>query len=36
VKGKGINRPISLGKEGFLKREGIGKLISLWRAFREK
>ena len=31
-----INRPISLGKEGLLKREGVGKLTLLFKGFQEK
>jgi len=35
VRGKKINRPISLGKEGFL-RKSVEKLFSLLRAFHKR
>jgi len=31
-----INRPISLGKEGLPKREGVGKLTLLFKGFQGK
>jgi len=33
---KKMNRPISLGKEGFSRRENAERLISLLRAFHRK
>jgi len=36
VKGKKINRPISLGKEGFPREKVLKKLFSLLRAFHRK
>jgi len=37
VRGKEINRPISLGKESFSKKRSVGKLTSLLdRSFPQK
>jgi len=34
VKGKKINRPISLGKRKFSKERSVEKLLSLFRSFQ--
>ena len=36
VRDKKMNRPISLGKEGFSRRESVERLISLLRVFHRK